>query len=565
MAQSHNTSESESFIITRIITSYQFAVTYFKRNKFNAAKKKFIEVLKPIMSKPHIRSLHQNNICFIKTEILDSIYHIGLIYLNDLHFIEATAILQYCANFCTKYEISDPHFFLSKAYSIEKYFLESVGVFVLDDRSNLSDQYNIYRTELKNIRYQTAQQLNDIGNIRERSTLIEALYGKCMNLFINNHNNGLIQKIFIDCFNQIKNNNDLCDYSIIALGSFARGTATPWSDIEYAILVIDNHDKYKQFFRSLTTLFHIKIINLGEGFLRSCGIEAFNNFKTGLDLDDWFWDDVTRNGLSIDGAIFFACKTPLGRQNYQALIQQTIVSMPNYELIATPSSMAKFQQEQCWSETDPNLVQVLRSVKLIYGSQSLLDEYRTIIRNTVSLDIVRERTVKILTKDIEIYQLRLGGDVDRKLINVKYDLYRLIDRIINGLENYFDINVNSENKHSNVTSWNILDCFDNNNLLREALSIATELRLKTCIDITKDLMQISATDIDTIQHFYRIMLPVQELVKKFCESYPKFCGYDPNTFTIKTLFKNESLYVCNTETINLINARLDIYNNNSLS
>lgn len=92
---------------------------------------------------------------------------------------------------------------------------------------------------------------------------------------------------------------------------------TPWSDLEFAVLVNQDKEEYREYFRNLTKLLHIKVINLGETPLRSVGIESLNNFRTANEGDEWFWDDVIESGFSFDGPDWHACKLPSGRQGYK--------------------------------------------------------------------------------------------------------------------------------------------------------------------------------------------------------------------------------------------------------
>ena len=78
-----------------------------------------------------------------------------------------------------------------------------------------------------------------------------------------------------------------------------------------------------------------KVINLGETILPSMDIDAING--------GWFYDEVTARGVSFDGFLPQACKTPLGNTK-------------EFELIHTPEKMADFQNNdwylQNWSLAD---------------------------------------------------------------------------------------------------------------------------------------------------------------------------------------------------------------------
>lgn len=56
---------------------------------------------------------------------------------------------------------------------------------------------------------------------------------------------------------------------------------------------------------------------------------------------DWFYDDVTPRGVSIDAFLPQACKTPWGNSL-------------DFELIHTPATMANFQNEY-WYKKHPHL------------------------------------------------------------------------------------------------------------------------------------------------------------------------------------------------------------------
>ncbi|XP_028401021.1 uncharacterized protein LOC114524103 [Dendronephthya gigantea] len=155
------------------------------------------------------------------------------------------------------------------------------------------------------------------------------------------------------------------EYAFLGLGSFARAEITPWSDLEFVILIRNDDDGTKRYFRNLTHLLHLKVINFGETLLPAMGIKSLNDFSEGG--DDWFFDDITPSGLKFDGAMPWASKLPTGRG--------ATSTKPAVELICTPKQMASFQEPAEAKTHGYHLADMLVTPSLLYGSPTLMQEY----------------------------------------------------------------------------------------------------------------------------------------------------------------------------------------------
>ncbi|XP_028410545.1 uncharacterized protein LOC114533242 [Dendronephthya gigantea] len=274
-----------------------------------------------------------------------------------------------------------------------------------------------------------------------------------------------------------------CDYTCIALGSVARMEATPFSDLEFAILYSDSNIGEKiNYFRVLSYFLHLKVINLGETILPAVAIEQLNDFQSSDPNADWFYDSETPRGISFDGAMPWASKTPLERM--------ATGNKPALELIRTPKQMAELQDEEIAIKEGYHLADIMSRAAFLYGSQLLLDEYNECVAEKLNMkssastsDVGVIRGFQQMMNDLGAfhpYYTYLGPySAVGGLFNTKKQFYRIISLLLADLGLILNIRVPS--------SWQIILELQNQGIISESegasikvcLSIANEMRLKT--------------------------------------------------------------------------------------
>lgn len=221
-------------------------------------------------------------------------------------------------------------------------------------------------------------------------------------------------------------------FAVMGLGSMARREVAPYSDIEFAFLVEDNSPETMDYFRELSQLLTLKMVNMGE---TKCELLRFKRGKGGR--EDRPAKSFVPTGFSMD--IGGLC--PAGKSGV-------------YELIGTPNQLAQLQREK-WLRSNSSeiiLVNAMTTVSCLMGDLRLVAAYKKEVKKILDKKIVRTfwqgkiqtlrqvRALELIRGFVSEFEPRLDQDkIDLRGFDVKKELYRLPQTVISGLALYYDL------------------------------------------------------------------------------------------------------------------------------
>ena len=404
-------------------------------------------------------------------------------------FTKATALYNSALTRLSNTETNLRTDLISSIKETERHFLCSI----LDDDTLIDfpsyENDMKHKIMLKNIRDESKEIIRQVEiecdpglmplNPEERAELEERRTNLISTLFrkISDRMTNFIELFIDECISVL--GEAPCRFAVIGLGSLARKEMTPYSDLEFAILLEDDAkiESNLVYFRNITHYFHMKVINLGETILPSMCITSLNDFYSGDPKRMWFFDDGPK-GFSFDGDLPWASKCPFGRKKTQ--------TKEALELIKTPEEMASLQCEQVAIKEGYHLADVLATSILITGDEELMKMYNTKVKERLQAPSYHDiwtngskRGFESLSDTYQRFSVNLDWHKAGKVFNVKRELYRFPSLVLNSLALYYNLDARD--------TWDVVEEMKRKQLITESeahhlsfvLAVASELRLRS--------------------------------------------------------------------------------------
>mgnify|MGYP001792218368 CR=1 FL=1 len=207
-----------------------------------------------------------------------------------------------------------------------------------------------------------------------------------------------------------------CDFSALAIGSLAKGEATPYSDLEYLFLVREKTPENMEYFERLALTSYFLIGNLGETTLDYMDIQ---------ELSGWF-KDCAKSGLKIDGLQKKAGNIPTGNgrrntKNYFIVTLDELKGRYNH-VLNNPDDKLALQGD---------LTSMLRISRMIFGhgdsAFKMYEEFLTFLSDCPVPEQRKAINLKMLKSDSAKFDFAPSDErvSDRGfIVDVKKELYR---------------------------------------------------------------------------------------------------------------------------------------------
>ena len=294
-----------------------------------------------------------------------------------------------------------------------------------------------------------------------------------------------------------------CQYAFLGLGSLARQEMSPYSDLEYVLLIEKSTPEILSYFKKLVRWLEIQTIHLGETQIKILGNGQISPIDRGFSYDD-------------------GGNTPLGKEE-------------KVELIQTTSAMAQFQTERYYQE-DFILSNILKSASFLLGNIELYHSYVKSVSNILSSPstkpIREQRALNDLKGHLQEFEPKLDKKKeDNSVFNIKAELYRLPSFLIGVLADYYGLqDLNTWDKLAALVKMRVLSSEGAENI-KKALDAIMRLRMRChlfykqeCDDAyhpatikdmnSKSLFVFNDDDTKEIVRIFVILLPMHRVFKE---------------------------------------------------
>ena len=388
-------------------------------------------------------------------------------------------------------------------------------------------------TKVKTMRDEVNQELDNF----KRSKRIDKTNEEIENIKIKNIRN-LQEKISRDYkhimaeilqYCQTVMGNSPCSFTLIGMGSLARNEATTYSDFEHIIVLEENcqkrldYENILEYFRWLSVIFQIIVINLKETIVPSVDIESFKTTENGKSKC-WFYDRITTRGISFDGMMPHACKFPLGQK---VLCDET--KKYKTELIKPVDEMLEYLVSHQDLKNGYHLRDILTKVCYVGGEKNIFDNFQTKVYKLLdnqSQDEKQQEIKKMLIEDLDNFATRSNFlKHTSKSFNIKKDLYRSTTIFISALGQVENIHASS--------CFDIIEGLAEKQIITDklkskllfAVAVACELRLRRYMKQKRqdDEIKILKSHQDAVQELLGD-LKVTDLISYFQIAYALQCS-----------------------------------------
>ena len=412
-----------------------------------------------------------------KSEAAEIFRELGLIYMKRSS--SQRCIIQSAALFMAAQ--------VRKYHEQTKKDLEKLWCTVLEkaDQRKFISLNSVSRKIRKNVhhmRLQTKRRVNELPKLKfdistevmhkleeEKIKNIKSIQEELFNSYINIMKD--VSEACVDILGKPK-----CKFALIGMGSLARKEVTPYSDFECFILLeegVQFSSHYKSiidYFKWFAVIFQVILISLGETILPAVAIPSLNDFyklykRRG---GDWFYDNYTPRGISFDGFMPHASKTPLGESLFNDKAETALIK-PVSEMVKHLSSKGgMFLTETCFVFRDKSL-----HCDFLNSAAEELETQR-------GIEETYEGFHKQISKDINKFDLErdLGILVFLHTIDIKKAFYRVPTIFLSQYSNFLGYQCLSSFETISKLQKEKYIPKDLEHQLKYVVAIACEARLK---------------------------------------------------------------------------------------